>query len=76
VERKVIKAVKSGQIVALEAAVQLEEAVQKHVITSAERDLLAEVRVLTNEFIAVDDFDHAELEAASAAKKTALKAAA
>ncbi|MBI2398012.1 MAG: acyl-CoA dehydrogenase [Xanthomonadales bacterium] len=76
VERKVIKAVKAGQIVALEAAAQLEEAVQKNVITGAERDLLAEVRVLTNEFIAVDDFDHAELEAASAAKKTALKAAA
>ncbi len=76
VERKVIKAMKAGQIVALEAAAQLEEAVQKNVISVAERDLLAEVRVLTNEFIAVDDFDHAELEAASAAKKTALKAAA
>jgi len=76
VERKVIKAVKAGQVVALEAAAQLEEAVQKNVISVAERDLLAEVRVLTNEFIAVDDFDHAELEAASAAKKTALRAAA
>ena len=46
------------------------------IITAAERDLLAEVRVLTNEFIAVDDFDSAELEAATAAKRAALKAVA
>jgi acyl-CoA dehydrogenase len=76
VERKVVKAIKAGQIVALEAAAQLDEAVQKNVITAAERDLLAEVRVLTNEFIAVDDFDSAELEAATAAKRAALKAVA
>jgi acyl-CoA dehydrogenase len=71
-----MKAIKTGQISALDASAQLDEAVQKSVITAAERDLLAEVRVLTNEFIAVDDFDSAELEAATAAKRAALKAAA
>ena len=76
IERKVVKAIKAGPIGAFEASAQLDEAGQKNVITAAERDLLAEVRVLTNEFIAVDDFDSAELEAATAAKRAALKAVA
>ena len=76
VERKLLKAMKSGQISALDAAAQLDEAVRLNLIAPAERDLLAEVRTLTNEFIAVDDFDHAELESATMARRSNLRAVA
>ncbi len=76
IERKFMKAMKAGQITAYEAAAQLEEAVRLNVITSAERDLLNEVRTLTNEFIAVDDFDSSELESAAQVKTTTLRAVA
>jgi len=52
------------------------EAVRLNVISAVERDLLAEVRTLTNAFIAVDDFDPAELESATLAKRANLRAVA
>jgi len=64
VERKLVKALKSGQIKALEADAQIGEAVQIGLISALEADLLREVRALTHEFISVDDFDPAELPAA------------
>jgi acyl-CoA dehydrogenase len=63
VERKLSKAIKAGQIQALEADAQIGEAVQSGVISALEADLVREVRALTHEFISVDDFDHAELTA-------------
>ncbi len=63
VERKLSKAIKAGQIQALEADAQISEAVQSGVISALEADLVREVRALTHEFISVDDFDHAELTA-------------
>ena len=65
VERKFMKAVKGGEIVALDYAGQLAEAVQKGAITSDEKAQLEELRRLTWDAISVDDFDHEDLVAAS-----------
>jgi acyl-CoA dehydrogenase len=65
VERKFMKAVKGGEIAALDYAAQLAEAVQKGLITSEERAQLEELRRLTWDAISVDDFDHEDLVAAS-----------
>jgi acyl-CoA dehydrogenase len=65
VERKFAKALKAGTITALDPDQQLDEAVKFGVISEEERKLLAEARALTAEVIAVDDFDSADLEAAS-----------
>ncbi len=64
VERKFAKAQKSGALKSLDAAAQLAEAEQLGAITSEERKLLERVRAATLEFIGVDDFDPAELQAA------------
>ncbi|MDZ4811300.1 MAG: acyl-CoA dehydrogenase domain-containing protein, partial [Pseudomonadota bacterium] len=63
IERKLVKALKSGLIKALEADAQITEAVQSGLISALEAELLREVRTLTHEFISVDDFDPAELPA-------------
>jgi acyl-CoA dehydrogenase len=63
VERKFLKAFKSGTIKAHEAGAQLLEAEAQGVISSEERKLLEHTRAATAEVIAVDDFDPAELEA-------------
>ena len=63
IERKLVKALKSGVIKALEADAQITEAVQTGLISALEAELLREVRTLTHEFISVDDFDPAELPA-------------
>ncbi len=65
VERKLQKAIKSGEITALDAQAQLAEAVTKGLLSEAEAALLARVRERIAEAIAVDDFDPAELESAS-----------
>jgi acyl-CoA dehydrogenase len=65
VERKFMKAVKGGEIAALDYAAQLAEAVQKGLITGEERAQLEELRRLTWDAISVDDFDHEDLVAAS-----------
>jgi acyl-CoA dehydrogenase len=76
VERKLAKALKAGQLKALDAAGQLEEAVRGGVLTTAERDLLAEVRQITIEVITVDDFESEELMSVKAARPAALRSVA
>ncbi len=63
VERKFLKAVKSGDVIGLDFAAQIADAEAKGVIDSAERALLERVRVASFEFISVDDFDSEELKA-------------
>ena len=65
VERKFLKAVKAGEISALEPEGQLQEAKLKGILSAEEATLLAEMQALVAGFIAVDDFDPADLEAAS-----------
>ncbi len=66
IERKVIKALKSGTIQALEPVQQLLEAVQYGVIAPDERAQLERARQLTAEIIAVDEFETADLVAGRA----------
>ncbi|MBN8888365.1 MAG: acyl-CoA dehydrogenase [Rudaea sp.] len=77
VERKFAKAQKSGALKSLDAASQLAEAEQIGAITADERKLLERVRTATLEFIGVDDFDPAELQAAvKRSKQPALRSVA
>jgi acyl-CoA dehydrogenase len=69
VERKLAKAIKGGELRALEPEEQLSEAVAKGILSEAERQLLARARQITAEAIAVDDFDPAELESAARARE-------
>jgi len=62
IERKFSKA--RGQLTSLDASAQLAEAEQLGAITADERKLLERVRAAIAEFIAVDDFDPAELQSA------------
>jgi len=64
VERKFGKAQKAGQFKSHDYNGQLAEALQAGVITAPEHDLLKRVRDGVAEFIAVDDFDPAELRSA------------
>ena len=65
VERKFLKAVKGGEITALDFAGQLAEAVRKGLLSNEEKAQLEELRRLTWDAISVDDFDHEDLVAAS-----------
>jgi acyl-CoA dehydrogenase len=65
VERKFLKALKNSDIEALTFPEQLDEGVREGWITAEERVQLEELRELTWDAITVDDFDPAELEAAS-----------
>ncbi len=76
VERKFLKAVKAGEIKAHDYAGQLAEARDKGILTAAEHAQLAELRELTLDAIGVDDFDSAELQAASLHRRRALEKAA
>ena len=76
VERKFAKAQKSGALKSLDAAAQLVEAEQIGAISSEERKLLERVRAATLEFIAVDDFDPAELQSAVRHEKPSLRSVA
>ncbi|HEU4669546.1 MAG TPA: acyl-CoA dehydrogenase [Dyella sp.] len=73
VERKFLKAQKSGQFVSHEYNQQLQEAVKAGVITDGEAALLRRVRDGTFEFISVDDFDPKELRAAVVHSESAPK---
>ncbi|MEW5833912.1 MAG: acyl-CoA dehydrogenase [Pseudomonadota bacterium] len=73
VERKFLKAQKSGQFVSHEYNQQLQEAVKAGVITDGEAALLRRVREGTFEFISVDDFDPKELRAAVVRSESAPK---
>ncbi len=61
IERKFLKAVKAGQVTALEYADQLREAEGVGAISESERKLLEKVRMACDEFIQVDDFDPQQL---------------
>ncbi len=63
VERKFLKALKSGQIDAHDYDAQLKQAEALGVLTTAEREQLTHLREATAEFINVDDFDPSELRA-------------
>ncbi|MEP6938622.1 MAG: acyl-CoA dehydrogenase, partial [Rudaea sp.] len=76
VERKFAKALKSGALKSLDAEAQLAEAEQIGAISSEERKLLERVRAGTLEFIAVDDFDPAELQSAVCHPKPGLRSVA
>jgi acyl-CoA dehydrogenase len=60
-ERKMLKALRQGQIHGITWDEQIREAVEKSVLTKEEADILREVRELVAEIIAVDDFDVEEL---------------
>lgn len=66
IERKFLKAVKNGQIQALDPEARLLEAVDKAILSAAEAELLRQLHVLTLDAISVDDFDPSELPAAAA----------
>ncbi|HZP65273.1 MAG TPA: acyl-CoA dehydrogenase [Rudaea sp.] len=76
VERKFVKALKSGGISALDYAGQLAQAEAQGAISAEEHKLLARVRTATIEFIGVDDFDSSELEAATKKSRPALRSVA
>jgi acyl-CoA dehydrogenase len=77
IERKFLKAVKTGAVVGLDFAAQIADAEAKGVIDGAERELLERVRTASFEFISVDDFDPKDLAAASStAKPDVLRSAA
>lgn len=69
VERKFLKAVKAGQIEALEPDARLQEAQLKGILTATEVEMMRELQALTLDAISVDDFDPAELVAASFVEK-------
>ncbi len=65
VERKFLKALKNSDIEALDFPAQLAEGVAEGWITAAEKTQLEELRAMTLDAISVDDFDPADLAAAS-----------
>jgi acyl-CoA dehydrogenase len=65
VERKFLKALKNSDIEALTFPEQLIEGVNEGWITAEEKTQLEQLRELTWDAISVDDFDSADLEAAS-----------
>ena len=76
VERKFLKAQKSGALKSYDALEQLAEAEKIGAITADERKLLERVREATLEFISVDDFDPEELAAAVVKQKPTLRSVA
>jgi acyl-CoA dehydrogenase len=60
-ERKLLKAVKAGEIKGITWEEQLKDAIGKSVLTREEADILVRVRELVMEIIAVDDFDVEDL---------------
>jgi acyl-CoA dehydrogenase len=70
VERKFLKAAKSGELKGYDYAAQLADAEAKGVISAAEAALLKRVREASFEFISVDDFDPADLAAGRHSRPT------
>jgi acyl-CoA dehydrogenase len=60
-ERKLLKALKQGEIKGITWDEQVRDAMAKHVLSKDEADILVRVRELVMEIIAVDDFDVEEL---------------
>src|SRR5690606_34055043 len=69
VERKFLKAIKAGEIEALDADAQLNEAKLKGILSGDEVEQLREMQKVVADIIAVDDFDHAELISATQARR-------
>ncbi|MEE4296305.1 MAG: acyl-CoA dehydrogenase [Wenzhouxiangella sp.] len=63
VERKVLKAIRAGQIKALSYEEQVEQALEQGVVSAQDAELLLDVRKRSLEVVSVDDFEHAELQA-------------
>jgi len=63
VERKVLKAIRAGQIKALSYEEQVEQALEQGVVSAKDAELLLDVRKRSLEVVSVDDFEHAELQA-------------
>ncbi len=62
-ERKLLKAVKAGEVAGLEFDDRLADAVEKGVLSETEAKTLEQVQAMISEIIAVDDFDTEELRA-------------
>ena len=56
-ERKLLKALKNGEITGITWEEQLQDAIARSVVTAEEADILVQVRKLVMEIIAVDEFD-------------------
>ena len=69
-ERKLLKALKQGDIKGITWDEQVQDAISKSVVTPEEADILVQVRKLVMEIISVDEFD---LEDLQAGKKVARK---
>jgi acyl-CoA dehydrogenase len=62
-ERRLLKALRAGDISGFTWDEQVQDAIAKSVITAREADILVEVRKLVMEIIAVDDFDLKDIQA-------------
>jgi len=62
-ERKLLKALKHGEIEGITWEEQLKDALAKSIVSKEEAEILSEVRELVMEIIAVDDFDSEDLKA-------------
>jgi len=60
-ERRLLKALKQGEIKGITWDEQLRSAIDKHVLSKEEAEILVRVRDMVAEIIAVDDFDVEEL---------------
>jgi acyl-CoA dehydrogenase len=60
-ERKLLKALKQGELSGITWDEQLKSALEKSILTRDEVEILIEVRELVSEIIAVDDFDTEDL---------------
>ncbi|NNK34294.1 MAG: acyl-CoA dehydrogenase [Xanthomonadales bacterium] len=60
-ERKLVKALKQGEISGITWEEQIQDALAKSVLTAEEIDILVKVQALVAEIIAVDDFDDEDL---------------
>jgi acyl-CoA dehydrogenase len=62
-ERKLLKALKHGEITGITWDEQIQDAIAKSVLSAEEADILVRVRVLVMEIIAVDEFEPEDLQA-------------
>jgi acyl-CoA dehydrogenase len=60
-ERKLLKALKQGEIEGITWDDQVKQALEKSILTREEVDILVNVRQMVAEIIAVDDFDVEDL---------------
>ena len=60
-ERKLLKALKQGEVTGITWDDQVRNAIEKHILSKEEADILMRVRELVAETIAVDDFDVEDL---------------